>query len=393
MKLSTIIIILFLGMHISGFAQGIEFFEGTYQEAIELAEKEEKLVFVDAYTTWCGPCKKMAAHTFTDESVGAYFNNNFIAMKIDMEKPMGREFGSKYPVSAYPTLFFLDGKGEIVKKSTGFKDVSKLIALGEAVQGSADFSSKYAELYESGNRDYETVFKYVSTLKKAGKPSLKIANDYLNSDAGMTTDQRANFVFTAMTDADSRIFDMVMESRSDIIKLHSQQSFDEAILKAAKNTTIKAVDNDYPVLIDETTTKLKEYNKSMGAKYELEAKMEYAGAYDDYPTFKKLYSTYSKKYGKSDIDACYNLNRLLSDHFLKHEDTQELQLSNLEHIAKLEPTEKSYLSIVSFLAAREQYQKAYDVCKEAKEVLTKQKIEDLKTLDKYLLSLEQKVDL
>lgn len=390
MKLS-VTLLLFLALQFAMTGQGIEFFEGTYQEAIVQAEKEEKLVFVDSYTTWCGPCKKMSSHTFVDETVGEYFNKNFISMKIDMEKPMGREFGSKYPVSAYPTLFFLDGKGEIVKKSTGYKDPAKLLALAKEVMGSADFSAKYAELYEAGNRDYDTVYKYVSALQQAGKPSLKIANDYISSDHQMNSEQKANFLFAAMTDADSRIFDMVMASQSEIIKLQGQAAFEEGILAAASSTTVKAIDNDYPVLIDETIEKLKEYDKSMASKYSMEANMEYAGAYDDYGSFKKLYSTYYKKYGKSDTEACKNLNKLLLDHFKLHADTPDLQLSNLENIVKLDPSEKSYLEVISFLASNKRFQEAYDICKEAKEKLEKKEV-DVKQLERHLKALEQKIN-
>ena len=68
-------------------AQGIEFFHGTWAEALEKAKSEERLIFVDAFAAWCGPCKRMAAQTFPDPKAGEFFNANFINLKIDMEKP------------------------------------------------------------------------------------------------------------------------------------------------------------------------------------------------------------------------------------------------------------------------------------------------------------------
>src|SRR6187402_2000880 len=114
-------------------AQGIEFFHGTWEEALMKAKTEDKIIFVDAFTTWCGPCKRMAASTFPDVEVGKLFNQNFLSMKIDMEKEMGLEFKKKFPVSAYPTLFFIDSDQEVVQKAVGAKGPADLIALGESI--------------------------------------------------------------------------------------------------------------------------------------------------------------------------------------------------------------------------------------------------------------------
>ena len=53
-------------------AEGIEFFEGTFKEALDKAKLEGKIVFVDAYTTWCGPCKRMSKNVFPKKEVGDF---------------------------------------------------------------------------------------------------------------------------------------------------------------------------------------------------------------------------------------------------------------------------------------------------------------------------------
>ena len=190
------------------FGQGINFFHGTWEEALQQAAKEEKLIFVDAYAKWCGPCKRMAKDVFTQQSVGDYYNENFINMKIDMEEGMGLTFRQDYPVRAFPTLMFIDEKGEIVRKQVGAQQVPGFIALGEDVVTSYDRSGEYAEEYEKGIRDYDLVLQYVKALNKSGKPSSKIANDFLRNNKDLSGDRLTDFLYEAVTTSDSRIFDL-----------------------------------------------------------------------------------------------------------------------------------------------------------------------------------------
>jgi thioredoxin 1 len=113
--------------------KGIKFEEISYEEAIKKAKSSNKLVFIDAYAIWCGPCKWMAANTFTDEEVGQFFNANFINLKIDMEKGEGPELARKLQVTAYPTLFFINKDGEIVKRVLGAKPAKEFLKIGKSV--------------------------------------------------------------------------------------------------------------------------------------------------------------------------------------------------------------------------------------------------------------------
>ena len=112
--------------------KGISFFEGSWQDALKKAKEEDKLIFLDAYASWCGPCKLMAKKTFTDEEVGDFFNDKFINFKMDMEKnEEGPRLSKKFQLNAYPSLFFVDGNEEIVHKGLGYLQPDQLMALGE----------------------------------------------------------------------------------------------------------------------------------------------------------------------------------------------------------------------------------------------------------------------
>jgi thioredoxin-related protein len=69
----------------------------------------------------------MAANVFTDPAVGEYFNKNFVNLKIDMEKGEGVQLSQQYQVQYYPTLFFIDANGKIIKKLVGYQDAAGLL--------------------------------------------------------------------------------------------------------------------------------------------------------------------------------------------------------------------------------------------------------------------------
>lgn len=113
--------------------QGIQFFTGTWQEALEKAERENKMIFLDAYASWCGPCKMMKLNTFTNKVVGKFYNTNFINVAIDMEKSDGTALAEKYNVEAYPTLLFVLADGTLLGKEVGYQRPNELIRIARRI--------------------------------------------------------------------------------------------------------------------------------------------------------------------------------------------------------------------------------------------------------------------
>ncbi len=113
--------------------EGIRFHQGTWDEAKALAKKENKLIFLDAYASWCGPCKLLKRRVFPDETLGNFFNDNFINVAMDMERGVGPQLARKYRLNAYPTLYFIDADGSLVHTSVGYHDVAALLEIGKSV--------------------------------------------------------------------------------------------------------------------------------------------------------------------------------------------------------------------------------------------------------------------
>jgi len=112
---------------------GLSFFEGSWNDALQLAKAENKLIFLDIYATWCGSCRRLKQNTFTDREAGDLYNANFINIALDGEKGEGKILAQKYGVKAYPGLLFVDHTGRLVAEVNGYHNPRRFVELGKNV--------------------------------------------------------------------------------------------------------------------------------------------------------------------------------------------------------------------------------------------------------------------
>lgn len=166
-------------------AQGIVFHDNTpWADIQKMAEEQNKLIFIDCYTTWCGPCKVLARDVFPQKKVGDYFNPNFICVKYDMEKGDGKMLNERYKehIPGYPTLLFIDKNGVVKQKMAGFQEADDLIKNAQMAMQGRDLFTLQKE-YDGGNRDIHFLVDYMASLEGAFKKdeAKKVAADYLSS--------------------------------------------------------------------------------------------------------------------------------------------------------------------------------------------------------------------
>jgi thiol-disulfide isomerase/thioredoxin len=162
---------LMLGLLFTGSTMNaqVTFEHGTWDEVKAKAEKENKPIFVDAYTVWCGPCKWMTKNIFTQKQVGVYMEQNFIAYKMDMEKGEGPAFAKTNKVVAYPTLLYFDASGDLIHKGVGSRDADGLIELcNNALDPNKQLAS-FVKKYEDGTRDKAFLASYLDVLSSCGE--------------------------------------------------------------------------------------------------------------------------------------------------------------------------------------------------------------------------------
>lgn len=99
--------------------EGVKFMEGSFQEALEVAKAQKKMLFVDVYTSWCGPCRWMSEKVLQTPEAAAFFDKHVVCLKIDAEKGEGVEFADRYDAHAYPTFLMFTADGTLRHKIVG----------------------------------------------------------------------------------------------------------------------------------------------------------------------------------------------------------------------------------------------------------------------------------
>jgi len=164
-------------------AQGINFEVLTLDQAIAKAKAENKLVFIDSYTDWCGPCKMMAKDIFPMKEMGDYFNPKYISISSNAEKGEdGPAVRAKFGIKAYPTFVILDGDGNLIHMFAG--GVLSL-AFIDKVEESFNPDKAFGNLqkrYNSGERDKKLVANYIQALMGTYTTDVtKMIDEFANS--------------------------------------------------------------------------------------------------------------------------------------------------------------------------------------------------------------------
>ena len=93
---------------------------GTFDDVLKQARKENKLILLDFWATWCAPCHRLDRETFTDIPLGDYVNSRFVPYRVNIDDFSGMDLVEKYKVAAYPTMLVVDASGAEVRRLTGF---------------------------------------------------------------------------------------------------------------------------------------------------------------------------------------------------------------------------------------------------------------------------------
>ncbi len=350
---------------LSIFGQGIDFFHGTWEETLAEAQKRGVLIFVDAYTTWCGPCKRMAAQIFPLKDVGDFYNVNFVNVQIDMESEAGKKFQWKHPVHSYPTFFYISPDGDVVLQTVGGRPGDQFIATGEEALKKYDGSAKYQAMYDGGDHSYETVYNLIVALNKSGKSSLRIANDYLKTQSDLRTPDNLKLILEAFTQVDSKIYEYVQDYEKDLVKLEGQQDFDAHLRNSAQKTAERAVEYESESLLNEAIAAMQKHLPGEADLFAIKSSMDYAVATKDADRYLKNAKQFVKKTSGDDAERLHGMAATIAEKFPENKDLLQLGEKAAKRSVELKDDPKYTITYATLVYLQGDKDRAISVLDEA----------------------------
>lgn len=222
---------LFIFITILSFAQDeIQFQDIPFKDLIAKAKKENKLVFIDAYASWCGPCKMMEKNVFTTKSVGDFYNKNFVNARIDMEKGEGREVAQKFGVRSYPTYLFLNGDGELVSQNYGYMEESVFLAMAQDINSPNNKKGSLKERFAKGEKDRDFLINIMKLNSSSDYNFAKEASERYFANRKKTdefTKEDVGFLLYFVKSTEDANYKTFVSQKAEIIKYLPEENYTE----------------------------------------------------------------------------------------------------------------------------------------------------------------------
>lgn len=247
---------LFLFIFLLSFAQeSIKFENSTFKEILAKAKREKKLVFMDAYASWCGPCKLMEKNIFPLPAVKAYYNANFINARFDMEKGEGRDIAMKYQVRSYPSYLFLNGDGEVVMKNYGYMGEEDFIAIAKEANNPLLANGNPKELFEKGESDPSFLLNMMRQNAQTDyELAKKVSERYFKGkkDQQLTRDDIGMLLYFVKSPSDAN-YQVFKDRKEAIVKEMSEDIYNKfdvnikisKVMESSLNQNTGVIDDEY----------------------------------------------------------------------------------------------------------------------------------------------------
>jgi len=209
--------------------RSIDFRHLTWAETLEASKTENKPIFMDCFTDWCGPCKWMSANIFTNDDVADYFNENYICVKFDMEKGEGKDLAKKFKIRAYPTLIFTNEKEELLLIAVGAdQDPMSYVANGKRAKDPKDNMVYYTNNKDANFDNPKFMASYFNLMSAANNINQEEVNRYFDQfDAEQwASEDNWSIIKETVKSADNEVFRSVVANEKHYISKYGKEAED-----------------------------------------------------------------------------------------------------------------------------------------------------------------------
>lgn len=196
-------------------AEGIQFYKAVVcTDLLAKAKTEQKLIFLNAFTTWSGYCNSMNTNVFAQKKVRDFYNTNFINVKMDMERGVGLELAQTYNIQAYPTFLFLNGDGKVIHQAVGQQEASAFLKIGRtALDPQKNFAALEKRL-DAGERDPQFISRLLQAFADALHPRTDaLVKIYLQMHSNWNTPEMIRLLVKSTQQTDSEQFKYLIKNR------------------------------------------------------------------------------------------------------------------------------------------------------------------------------------
>lgn len=324
-------------------AQGIKFEDGlTWEQVKAKAKAENKYIFADCFTTWCGPCKAMEKNIYPNDTVGDFVNSKFISVKVQLDTSKqdndhvkswyadAHNIMQQYKINAFPTFLFFSPDGKIVHRDLGYKGKADFITLAGTA---ADPKKQYYTLkdnYEHGKKDYASMPSLARMARsfKETDFAFSVATKYINNLSKSAVFEKDNlkFIKEFTRSAKDPGFSILYRNIDKVNGILGKDEAEGSITYAIDNDEIKPnIKKDAKPDWSAIQKKTAKYGK-LGEETIMQSQVLYAVNNKDWDLFSKVAKTWFEQYGsKRKWIGSFLLNNVAWAAFEQTNDKQALE--------------------------------------------------------------------
>ncbi|MEO6283528.1 MAG: thioredoxin fold domain-containing protein [Dyadobacter sp.] len=331
--------------------QGIDFQDISWKEVRQKASRENKYVFLYAYTKSCRFCRQMEKETFPKPEVIDYYNSGFVSYKINIEDGAGGQaLSEQYGIVGFPTYMYFDNAGKRVHQSSGMKPADGFIMDGKNAHNPETALFTLKEKYDGGDRSAAFLYNYSTALDfyaDASNPQEKVAGEYLatQSASELESEKNLRFIFTKYLAYQSPTTQYFLQNHEKFTTIFSADEVESRAVGILTQTANRAGGAKDTILLKDVKNMItREFEGN--ARFSLLTDIHFYGGRRDWIQYARATKKYSDELAGNDWRTLHDTAVYLK-HFAKEKEALVIGIQLMEKVIM---TERSYENL--FLLAQ-----------------------------------------